>query len=753
MLLKFLRDRRGNILPIFAITLVPLIVTTGGVVDYSRAYNQKSIVQDAMDSAALAAGKKIGLVSDDAVKAEANNFFNTNVTGKVDSLPRLNTGIAASTITITTNLTVPTYFLGIIGLRQFDFPLTAKATLAMGTLEIAMVLDNSTSMTLPSSKISTLKTAAGDLATTLWGLGATSTKTDPVKIAVVPFGGAVNVGSSATWIDKKGDGTYAGDAMKGEGAASTINPWALFSTLKDDKGRAITWAGCVEERPAPYDVDDTPPSASASPTAEERKTLFVPMVAPDEPDNWTCSTSKCDYAGSSSSARRYNGAPGGNQSYNNYLPDAGDPTTCADDFKSVTVSRDTPAEFTRNSHGLSAGDEIVFSTTGSLYKGVDAGSPYYVAAATSSSKFVITTESSGTTFTVTKANPAVFTSNRHGLSAGDAVVLSTSGSLYTGLSADTVYTVSSSGLSRNSFRLVDSAGKTVKTSGSQSGTHRFVGLVSTSGSQSGTHYFNKAVNFTCDDGDADCGGSGIGNSEKTAFAGNSVASAKMCKYGTTSNKATIASISISGIDGGPNYMCSTSAITPLTTTKNTVSSAITSMQAKGYTNITAGLMWGWRVLSPGAPFTEGRAYSDNENQKIMILMTDGENTYFPYLEKDKNPSSNSYAGKFVKSAYGAWGYIFKNHLGTTSNSSSEVFTKLNGRTATACANAKAAGIRIYTVGFEINSSSSSDPDATLQLLQDCASDRNKYFDAQNEDDLLAAFSAIGNDISLLRIAQ
>jgi Flp pilus assembly protein TadG len=750
--MKFLRDRCGNVLPTFAITLVPLIVTTGGVVDYSRAYDQKTAVQDAMDSAALAAGKKIGLVSEDNVKAEANDFFNSNIMGKVDNLPVLKTNIAASTITITTNLTVPTYFLGIIGLNKFDFPLTAKATLAMGTLEVALVLDNSTSMTMPSSKISTLKTAATDLATTLWGLASTSTKPDPVKIAVVPFGASVNVGSSATWVDTAGKGTYSGDSMKGEGAASSINPWTYFSTLKDSSGNAVTWGGCVEERPQPYDVSDDAPSTAANPTDEEKKTLFVPMFAPDEPDNWTCSTSKCAYAGTDSDSRRYNGAPTG-ASYNNYLPDDGDPTTCAADYSSVTMNKSMPATFTRSSHGLSVGSEIVFSTTGSLYSGVDEGTPYYVASVPSSSTFLVSEDNTGTTVTMTKANPAVFTSNRHGLKAGDAVMLTTSGSLYTGVSTNTVYYVLSSGLSTNSFRLSTSAGGTaVKTSGSQSGTQRFLPLVGTTGSQSGTQYYNKAVNFTCADGDANCGGTNVGKSENTALAGNNSSSA-MCKYGTAAHKATIANFSVSGIAAGPNYMCSTAPITPLTTTAGTVSSAITSMKANGYTNITAGLMWGWRVLSSGAPFTEGRAKTDTENQKIIILMTDGENTYMPFLQKDENPGSNSYAGKFVKSAYGAWSYIFKGHLGTTSTDSATVFTNLNARTALACANAKAAGIRIYTVGFEINDQSSSDPAATLAMLQTCASDTNKYFDAQNETALVAAFSAIGEDISLLRISQ
>jgi hypothetical protein len=48
----------------------------------------------------------------------------------------------------------------------------------------------------------------------------------------------------------------------------------------------------------------------------------------------------------------------------------------------------------------------------------------------------------------------------------------------------------------------------------------------------------------------------------------------------------------------------------------------------GGTNQAEGLAWGWRVLSPSAPFTEGRPYNDPSDpvRKVIVLMTDGENT-------------------------------------------------------------------------------------------------------------------------------
>src|SRR5690606_34370951 len=56
-----------------------------------------------------------------------------------------------------------------------------------------------------------------------------------------------------------------------------VTRFTLFEDLKS-KNSSIAWAGCVEMRPYPYSLDDTPPSSS------NPDTLFVPMFAPDEAD-------------------------------------------------------------------------------------------------------------------------------------------------------------------------------------------------------------------------------------------------------------------------------------------------------------------------------------------------------------------------------------------------------------------------------------------------------------------------------------
>lgn len=75
--------------------------------------------------------------------------------------------------------------------------------------------------------------------------------------------------------------------------------------------------------------------------------------------------------------------------------------------------------------------------------------------------------------TVTIATPGVVTLVAHGLTAGDAVIFATTGALPTGITAGTTYYVLSDGnLTANTFDLATTPGGTaINTTGSQSGTH------------------------------------------------------------------------------------------------------------------------------------------------------------------------------------------------------------------------------------------------------------------------------------------
>jgi len=656
--------------------IIPIAIGVGVAVDYGRALLVRERMQVAIDAATLAVGSWPGL-SQAEMKTKAQEYFSANfpTSNHLGTVSPLNLSISGNTIVVSVSGSVPTTFMRLANIDHVNVGASTTVLVGMGTAEVAIVLDNSGSMS--GGKIDALKTAASDLVDTLFAAAQNSSETDPIKIAVVPFAAGVNVGSqyaNASWMDAGSDNPYHADAQKWYMLPTTTpnpNNFNFFSSLKGSSGNAITWSGCAEVRPAPYDVTDEPPSTS------NPSTLFVPMFAPDEPDNWTATTSncttgnKCSFActdggsscSSSSSSLVLNGAPPGSYSYNNYLPDAGNGTTTC----------------TSNS------------------------------------------------FTVSIASPAVFTKANHRFAVGDQVIFSTTGSLPTGLSKTTRYYVLSSGLTTNNFRVSTTSGGTA---------------VNTSGSQSGTQFV--ANSFACRSGSANCartGSSGttVGQNEQVAFAGKSLgstSSAVNCKYGAPTNKATVANITVGGIPGGPNFMCTSAPLLPLSTDKTAIKSAISAMLAQGATGVGEGAMWGWRALSPGAPFTDGRAYNTEDNTKVMVLMTDGQNTYYP----------NS---KFLKSWYSIYGYIDRNHLGTTSTNSSTLTQYMDQRTLQGCNNIKAAGIIIYTVAFQIPG----DQAGALDLLNSCASDADKYFAPGTNAELLSAFNAIARDITELRLTK
>ncbi len=79
------------------------------------------------------------------------------------------------------------------------------------------------------------------------------------------------------------------------------------------------------------------------------------------------------------------------------------------------------------------------------------------------------------TFTVTIATPWVITLTAHGLVAWDAFYATTTGALSTGMVANTLYYVSATGLTANTFQFSGSRwGSSINTTGSQSGVHTLV---------------------------------------------------------------------------------------------------------------------------------------------------------------------------------------------------------------------------------------------------------------------------------------
>jgi len=138
-----------------------------------------------------------------------------------------------------------------------------------------------------------------------------------------------------------------------------------------------------------------------------------------------------------------------------------------------------------------------------------------------------------------------------------------------------------------------------------------------------------------------------------------------------------------------------------------LSNKIDAMSPVGNTNQALGLQVGWQSLTQ-TPFTVPAMDPNYKYSQVIILLTDGLNT------QDRWYSTQSL---------------------------------IDARQELTCANIKTAGITIYTV--QVNTGG----DPTSTLLQDCASDKNKFFLLTSSTQIPTTFSQIGTALTQLRLAN
>ena len=223
---------------------------------------------------------------------------------------------------------------------------------------------------------------------------------------------------------------------------------------------------------------------------------------------------------------------------------------------------------------------------------------------------------------------------------------------------------------------------------------------------------------------------------------------------------------------GPNYSCTTKAITPLTDVSTeegltAVKAAIDEMVANGNTNVPEGTAWGWRTISHAEPFSAGRPETEKGNDKVIIVLTDGENTY---SVPNKDPGGN-------KSTYAAYGYTGQNYdttaetrlfrgtsaaIGRANYTAGNYTSAMNEQMAMLCDNAKAAKVLVMTVSLDL-STDDYDENQAIEALKKCSSDSRfrkdqddpskpaKLFWNATGSNLAEKFKEIADELSNLRI--
>ncbi len=168
---------------------------------------------------------------------------------------------------------------------------------------------------------------------------------------------------------------------------------------------------------------------------------------------------------------------------------------------------------------------------------------------------------------------------------------------------------------------------------------------------------------------------------------------------------------------GTNRSCPYATVMPLTSDQDALIDHIDNFQAHGYTLGNIGMSWGYRLISPEAPFEEGADWDDVDWQKAVVMMTDGNNTN--------------------EGTYNSYWFTSQNDMSVTD---------YNERFEETCTAMKEQGITIYTVTFTSNIS-----DNTKGYYERCATSEDQYYDAPSQEELIDVFETISRELSNLHI--
>ncbi|WP_417598848.1 pilus assembly protein TadG-related protein [Pararhodobacter oceanensis] len=232
VLRRFQTDQSGS-MAVFAVFVFFAMLLMGGLaVDMMRHENERIRMQNTADRAVLAATMLRENVSEATPEQIVNSYFAAEgLTAQLDNRVIVE-GDAESgrSVTVVPAGSVPTLFMHMLGIDEFDMATPARATEALAgqaQIELVMVLDVSGSMG-SSNKIGTMRNAANDLATSL----LTDNEDGDVAITIVPYD---------SWVLPPTGFLNSFSNVTGSGAC---NDWAVWNVITDSLNLATHRQSC-----------------------------------------------------------------------------------------------------------------------------------------------------------------------------------------------------------------------------------------------------------------------------------------------------------------------------------------------------------------------------------------------------------------------------------------------------------------------------------------------------------------------------
>lgn len=165
--------------------------------------------------------------------------------------------------------------------------------------------------------------------------------------------------------------------------------------------------------------------------------------------------------------------------------------------------------------------------------------------------------------------------------------------------------------------------------------------------------------------------------------------------------------------GCGGYVANSLYVQPLTTNTDSIQTQLDDMTPYAWTNIALGMAFGWHMLSPNAPYTEGASYNDEETLKAIVLLTDGEQTAYSWGKNGHQSQRNG--EKNLEE-------MCRNIKDLNDDPDKPTFI-------------------IMTVAFDLD-----DAD-TVNRLRRCASSEKYFYEAEDNAQLSAAFNDIKQQLS------
>lgn len=283
---RFKQSTSGTVGVMLGLSAVPLVLVAGIAVDYSHGIQVKANLQAAVDNAALAAGYDTRMSDADMLKLVKKYLEKNGATTALKSLDKVTvTRIGTTGLKVRATGKVDNYLMRVIGNNTTDIGAETYIKNNYGNLEVALVLDNTFSMSA-AGKMTALKSAAHSLVNELHDNKGPAAS---LQMSLVPFSQYVNIGLSrrnAIWADVPADydETISGGYWHREvtrtyncrmedrtrvrdGVSSTYQvrvcdhdygpkEWRTYSYVKSHK-----WKGCVGSRNYPLNTKDTSPNS------------------------------------------------------------------------------------------------------------------------------------------------------------------------------------------------------------------------------------------------------------------------------------------------------------------------------------------------------------------------------------------------------------------------------------------------------------------------------------------------------------